>query len=83
MSTITIELDKERLARLKAWAKEAGVPAEELASSLLEQQLHEEAADDFTPDQRVAIEAGLAAIERGDVVPHDEVFAKLEARYRK
>ncbi len=35
----------------------------------------------FTPDQIAAIEAGLAAIERGDTVPHDQVVAKIKAKF--
>lgn len=83
MTTITIKLDDDRFAKLKAWAKDAGLKAEELACELLEQHLDDAVHDDgFTPEQRAAIEAGLAAIERGEVVSQEDVFAKLEARYR-
>jgi predicted transcriptional regulator len=81
MSTITIELDEKRLAELKARAGEAGISVEQFAQEVLEERAGEFAEDDFTPEQRAAIEAGLKALEEGRVVSHEDVFAKLDAKY--
>lgn len=81
MSTITIELDDRKLAELKSRAGEAGISVEQFAQEVLEAHAEEIATDDFTLEQRAAIEVGLKAISEGRVVPHNEVFAKLDAKY--
>jgi predicted transcriptional regulator len=80
MSTLTIELDDNRLKTLRKWADEAGLKVEDLARDLLEAQAETAELDtEFTPEQRAAIDAGLDAIERGDVIDHDVVMAKARS----
>lgn len=38
---------------------------------------------DFTAEENAMIDEGLAAIERGDVIPGEEVFVELRARNDK
>jgi predicted transcriptional regulator len=82
MNKIAICLDDEVMARLRAWADESQMKIEELASILVEASLDDHEADgELTPEQCAAIEAGLKAIEAGDVVPHEQVMAELDALF--
>lgn len=74
MNKITFELGDKQMAGLKAWANDAGLSPEELVREIIVSQIEDE--DDFTAEERKAIEDGLAAIERGEVTPQAEVMAK-------
>lgn len=80
MNRITFELGDKQLADLKAWAEEAGLQPEELVRELVEAEVEAQTAlaEDFTPEQRRAIEEGLEAITQGRVAPQEEVFAKAK-----
>lgn len=85
MTTITIDLDEEHSARLKALSGRTGFSADavlcealEVFASALDQV---EESPPFSAEQIAAIEAGLAAADRGELVPHEEVFAELREKF--
>lgn len=63
MSTITVPLPEERLERLKALAREAGVTPEELARASLEDWL-ERPRDDFAQAARHVLEKNAELYRR-------------------
>ena len=85
MSTITVKLGAAHSEKVEELAALTGVAPEQLVRDAIDAYVDAigtvEAEPDFTPEQIAAIEEGLAAIERGDVVSHEDVFAALEAKY--
>ncbi len=85
MSSVTIDLDEKHARLLEVLAAQMQEKAGPVIATALE-VLAETAligADQppFTPEQIAAIEEGLAAIERGDVVSHETVFADMCAKF--
>ena len=85
MSSLTIELDDKHAALLEALTAQMQEKTGPVIAAALE-VLAETAligADQppFTPEQIAAIEEGLVAIERGDVVSHETVFADMRAKF--
>lgn len=75
MSThVTIELDEFHAAELEALARRLQVSPGQVVALALDQLTDE--PQDYTPEQIAEIEKGLAEIERGEVVSHDEVIQK-------
>lgn len=85
MATVTIELDDEHAALLNALTLQAGGEPGAVVGSALEfladASLLSEDQPPLSAEQIAAIEAGLAAIERGELVPHEEVFAELRKKF--
>ena len=71
---VTIEMDETVKADLDEWARNRGVPVGTVLA---------EAVSLYVADQRemqAAIEEGLASLERGEGVPHEEVVSWLRQR---
>jgi len=88
MKTFTVELDDEVVTKLSGLASVRGVSVEYLVAAGAEviaddlqqgdelMQDHEWSAEDVA-----AIEEGLAQIERGETIPHEQVMAEIKAKY--
>jgi predicted transcriptional regulator len=70
---MVIDLGPEKEARLAEVASQRGVETDELVRHVLLRYLED--------DQRfiAAVNVGLTAADRGDLVAHDEVWAKVES----
>lgn len=83
--TITVEVDGEEAARFEQAAQERGISVSELIVGMADWELsHQEwaaARESYTPEQVAQIEAALAEAERGEFIPHEEVFARLKERF--
>lgn len=84
MTKMTVALDDDHAARLDGLARRTGLSAEAVVAEAPDAYagaLEESGRQPtLTPDEIAAIEAGLAAIERGEVVDHDDLFRRLEAK---
>lgn len=85
MSTITLDLDEQETVRLRALEGRTGLSTgavfrEALAvyADALEQVKE---TPPYSTEEIAAIEAGLAEAERGELIPHEEVFAELREKY--
>lgn len=81
---ITIEFDDAQLVELERIARESGTSVEELVRDAIVSFAENIQVQDLPPlteEDRAKIEAGLAAVERGDTIPHDEVAARLRAKH--
>lgn len=87
MSTVTVELDEKHSAILRALADQAGSDPSDVIGSALElladASLFDEGQPPLSPEQIAAIEEGLAAAERGDVIPHEQVVAEMRAKFER
>ena len=72
-STITAEIDAATLALLEQVAARRGVSPAAFAAEAIRRVAESDA------DFDAFIQVGIDAIDRGDVVPHDEVMAELDA----
>jgi predicted transcriptional regulator len=85
MSTVTIELEEKHADILKALSNQAGVAPGEVVGSALElladAALFSEDQPPLSPQQIAAIEEGLAAADRGDLVPHEDVFEEIRKKF--
>ena len=81
MTTITLELDDEQAARLKALAAEWQTDPGEVVAAALDMLDQAHAEPPFTPEQEAAIRAGLADAAAGRLIDHDELFAELDEKY--
>jgi predicted transcriptional regulator len=70
--TITATIDAETLAVVKRVARARGMTDAQFAAEAIRRVA--ESDDDFD----AFIQVGIDAIERGDVVSHDEVMAELD-----
>jgi predicted transcriptional regulator len=85
MSTVTIELDEKYAGILNAIANQTGAAPGEVVGSALElladATLFDDSQPPLTPEQIAAIEEGLAAAARGDLIPHEQVVAEMRAKF--
>ena len=88
MKTFTVELDDEVVTKLSGLASVRGVSVEYLVAAGAEviaddlQQGDELMQDhEWSTEDVAAIEEGLAQIERGETVPHEQVMAEIKAKY--
>lgn len=72
--TITIRTDPETLQRLEKLAKATERSRNYLVNHALKAYLDEQAW------QIAAIQEGLASLDAGEGIPHDEVMAELRAK---
>ncbi len=85
MSTLTIHLDDAQEARLKELAGRTGRSQDALVREAI--AVYAEALDQaehsppYSPEEIAAIEAGLAAADRGEVSSHEDVFERLRRKY--
>lgn len=83
-TTITLEVDEDTAALFAKAASDREIPVEELVVGATEWLISDDemhAREPFTPEQIAEIEEGFAQIERGEGIPHEEVFAKLREKY--
>lgn len=82
---MTINLDDEHAALLESLVQQAGVDQSTVINSALdllaEAVLFDEDQPPLAPEEIAAIEEGLAAVERGDVVSHEQVFERIRAKF--
>jgi predicted transcriptional regulator len=74
MPKITIDLDNDLLGNVKMVAGSYGV--ENFLRDLI--STHCGSAVELTPEQEAAIRRGFDASERGNIIPHEEVFARID-----
>ena len=79
MKTLTITISDEAAEALKQATADGKHTVEQVASHVVEAAY----ADwgDLDEEDIAAIEQGLADLERGNVVPHDEVVAEMQKKY--
>lgn len=75
--TITASVDAETLAIVEQLAQERGITSAEFASEAVRRIAESEA------DFRAFIQVGIDAADRGDLIPHEEVMAELDAMIEK
>ncbi len=82
MKTLTITLADETAARFAEHAAENGKSAQEWAARLIEQACDDDDwFEQLPPEDRAAIEEGLAQADRGEFATDaemDEVFARFD-----
>jgi predicted transcriptional regulator len=78
MSTITIDLDDDVMAHVKAIAAEGGQKVEDFLRDLV--ATHAGPGEELTPEQIDAIQRGLDDLERGDLISNEDVFAQIDAK---
>lgn len=81
---LTIEVEDGIAQRFKAAANERGISLSELMVGFTEWELTQQdwaAQELYTPEQIAQMEVAIAQIERGETVPHEEVFARLKERF--
>ena len=76
-STIAAQIDPETRKMLDRIAAERGMSDAEYAAEAIRRVV--ESDDDF----RAFLQAGIDAVDRGDVIPHDQVIAELDAMIGK
>ncbi len=74
---IHTEIDAETMAILDRVAQRRGISSREFAAQAIRRAA--ESDDDFD----AFIQVGIDAADRGDLVPHEQVMAELEARIAK
>lgn len=77
MSSITARLDSETRSLVRDAADARGISDEDFASEAIRRVAEQEA------DYRDFVQVGIDAIERGDVVPHEQVMAELDEMIAK
>ena len=81
---LTIEVEDNIAQRFKEAANERGVSLSELMVGFTEWELTQQdwaAQEPYTPEQIAQMEVAIAQIERGETVPHEDVFARLKERF--
>jgi predicted transcriptional regulator len=73
MKTLTLTLSDEAAAKLTEHAAENGKSAEEWAARVVEGAYAADWLDDLPPEDRAAIEEGLAQADRGEFAADAEV----------
>jgi predicted transcriptional regulator len=74
---INAEIDSETMALVDSVAQRRGISSSEFAAQAIRRAAETDA------DFDAFIQAGIDAADRGDVVPHEEVMAELEAMIAK
>jgi predicted transcriptional regulator len=74
---ITVELSDAQKAQLDEIARHEDMPPEALIVDLVKARL------DYEERFRAAVEEGLAQVERGETLSHEEVVARAEARAKR
>jgi predicted transcriptional regulator len=76
-AVITAEVDAETLAMVEALAGAKGVSSGQFAAEAIRR--FAEVETDF----RAFVQVGIDAADRGELVPHEDVMAELEARIER
>jgi predicted transcriptional regulator len=87
MSAMTIELDDRHARLLGELVAQSGGDAREVIECALEMLAEASLADSelvpISEEQAAAIEAGLADIEAGRVIPHEQVVREILAKFER
>lgn len=81
---ITIEVDDDLAERFQRAADDRGISLGELIIGFADWSLHDQefmADQPYTPEQIAQIEEELVQAERGELIPQEEVFARLKERF--
>lgn len=78
MTSVTLQLDDEILARAKAAAENEGISLEMMLARFVEDAM--EAHHEVDDEEAAAIEEGLADEKAGRVISHDEMMRRLDAQ---
>jgi len=81
MKTLTVTLSDETAEKLAEHAAENGKSAEEWAARVVEEAFDDSWLVDLSPEDRAAIEEGLAQADRGEFASEEEVSAAYD-RFR-
>jgi predicted transcriptional regulator len=82
MTTFTVELDADTADALSKVANERSIPTESLIAAAAEWWLVDQAAEgDWSAEDIVAIEEGIAQLDRGESISHEEVMTAMRAKY--
>lgn len=83
METIAVPFLEDAAARIKRAAAEDGVPLHEFIAAAAERYAgeREALAASPTPDEQAAMARAVADIAAGRLIPHEEVFARLDAKH--
>ncbi|KRC80922.1 CopG family ribbon-helix-helix protein [Sphingomonas sp. Root241] len=76
-TSITTQIDAETLALVEQLAEARGRSIEDFAAEAIQRVAESEA------DFRAFVQVGIDAADRGELVPHEQVMAELEARMEK
>lgn len=76
-TSITTQIDAETLALVEQLAEARGRSIEDFAAEAIQRVAESEA------DFRAFVQVGIDAAARGELVPHEQVMAELEARMEK
>ena len=77
LATITTHVDADTLAIVEQLAALQGRTAADYAAEAIQRVAESEA------DLRALIQVGIDAADRGELIPHEQVMAELEARMEK
>lgn len=84
MKVFALEVEDELAEGFVAAAAERELPVEDLIIGMAAWSLAEQdfmTRESYTPEQIAQIEEGLAAEERGEFIPHEDVMAQLRERF--
>jgi predicted transcriptional regulator len=81
VTTFTIELEPEAADLVRRVAESAGQRTEQFIAAAAELIAREEASAEPTSEEQAVMARALADVEAGRLTDHDEVFARLEAKY--
>ena len=77
LSSLAVDVDNETMAIVDRVAQRRGISSRQFAAEAIRRAA--ESDDDFN----AFIQVGLDDIERGNVVPHEEVMAELDTMIEK
>jgi predicted transcriptional regulator len=84
MKVFALKVEDELAEGFVAAAAERELPVEDLIIGMAAWSLAEQdfmTREPYTPEQIAQIEEGLAAEERGELIPHEDVMAQLRERF--
>jgi predicted transcriptional regulator len=76
-ASITAQVDADTLAIVEQLARANGRSIEQYAAEAIQRVAESEA------DFRAFVQVGIDAADRGELIPHEQVMAELEARMEK
>lgn len=79
MKTLTVTISDEAAQKLADHAAQNGQSSEQWAARVVEEAVED--WGDLSEADIAAIEAGLQDLERGEMIPHDQVVAEMKQKY--
>jgi predicted transcriptional regulator len=82
MTAFTVQLDQATSEALAKAAAERSTKAEDLIAGATEHFLAEQSVDpQWSAEDIAAVDEGLAQLDRGEGVPHEQVKAEMREKY--